>query len=335
MKYDINLSNAFAFDSSRGFTFDIDAPLSNILTINGTDYIPYYLDMDRIGQNKGANSFVLKLCEAQTFDEDNGYPEEADLVIKICRFWKATFNEHDRSKRFQREILALCDCKVEELPNVIEIVNHGLIDIPRKGGGRSFHRYYTMPCADTDLEGYLSEKRLSLVDRLGLCLEIAESLKQLWSKKYYHRDIKPDNILFIGNTWMIADLGIIENRDEDQSLDESGEWIGPRGWMSPEALNKFLAESKPWGGLHDCAIEHQSDIFQLGLVFWYILQGNSPRGGLRRTDFKWRNERVYQIVRTMLNNSKRYRYKEIEDVIFLLKKEYSIEYSRGHALHIY
>ena len=174
-----------------------------------------------------------------------------------------------------------------------------------------------MNYADNDLTSFLQQNNLSLQDRVQLCLELCLSLKSLWLKGYYHRDIKPDNILFIGGSWVLSDLGLIKHRDEDIEIDieKARDWIGPRGWMSPESLNKFLCEDLPWDILHDCNIDHASDIFQLGKVMWFILQGNSPSGCVRRNDFYWKNDELYQIIRTMINQSKSKRYHDINQII--------------------
>jgi serine/threonine protein kinase len=106
-----------------------------------------------------------------------------------------------------------------------------------------------------------------------------------------------------------------------KSQDEEAEPIGPRGWMSPESMNKYLTEGKGFEHSFPCKIDHQSDIFQLGKVFWYIFQHNAPIGSVKESDFKIRNSKVYSIIKTMLNHSKSKRYKTIDEVIKLLKAE--------------
>lgn len=72
-------------------------------------------------------------------------------------------------------------------------------------------------------------------------MQIAYGIKNLDSLGFYHRDIKPDNILiFNDNQWRISDLGLVAKRDED--IDRPNEFIGPKGWISPEAMNKYLVK---------------------------------------------------------------------------------------------
>ncbi|MEX0778784.1 MAG: protein kinase [Balneolales bacterium] len=301
--------------------FNIEKYASNVINIDNTDYLPYYLDNENPG-NKGSNSFIIKLIKVDNFDDEIGYPENPDCIMKICKRHKKRYDEED-SSRFSTEINALKDCNEKLLQNVVKVHHSGVAKIYSKSKNKYFdYRFYTMDYAESDLSFYLENKNMSLFDRVGLCIEICESLNQLRTLGYYHRDIKPDNILFIDNKWMISDLGLVDNMNDDVKHDLEKEWIGPRGWMSPEAMNKFLTEAKPWEELFDCNIDHQSDIYQLGKVLWFILQGNTPEGGIRRGDFLWKNEQIYQTVRTMLNQSKSKRYNKIQEVIDDLKRGY-------------
>ena len=154
---------------------------------------------------------------------------------------------------------------------------------------------------------------------MSLCISISEGLNCLRELGYYHRDIKPDNIFITqGNKWKIGDLGLLDNQNID-CIDDMAEFVGPKGWMTPEAMNKYLCEGKEYIFNHNCTIDHQSDIFQLGKVFWYIFQHNAPIGTVKESDFLIREQGIYPVIKTMLNYSKKKRYKSIEDIIAILK----------------
>ena len=314
----INFPDSITIDNNRPISIYLEKPFENIITINQIDYVPYYLDNLNPG-NKGGNSHVLKLVRAEDFEEDN-YPEESDIAIKICRFWKSKYREHKRSSLFANEILALLKCNSEHLSNIMNVLSHGLASVSGLNGRRNDYRFYAMPFAQFDLSGYLAERNPSYSERIDLCIEICHSLSQIWSIGYYHRDIKPDNILFTDTQWVLSDLGLAVHREQDTEKHTKYDWVRPRGWMSPESMNRFLAAEMPWSSLFDKKIDHQSDIYQLGKVFWYVLQGNAPEGAIKREDFRWNDDHLYQILLTMLYHNKNSRYKKIELVIDDLKK---------------
>jgi serine/threonine protein kinase len=296
-------------------------PANNQIQINGLDYFFTYLDEN--GKNKGGNSIILKLYETQNIDLDEITYDNPDLVMKILKT-KKLLRATKPEKRFTKEIKALYECKESKFPNVISIFQNGICKIFNPGlGVFEEYLYYTMEYAPYDLKKYIetNHKKLTVENKLNLCLSIAQGLSELYSLNYYHRDIKPDNIFICGNVWKIGDLGLLGERNDPNEIDIEAEWIGPRGWMSPESMNKFLTEGKKFIQSFPCNIDHQSDIFQLGKVFWYIFQHNAPIGTVKESDFLIKNSQIYSIIKTMLNHSKTKRYKSIDEVIKLLKIE--------------
>lgn len=293
----------------------------NYISINGTDYFVSYID-PITKSNKGGNSFVFKLYQAQTFDEN----AEPDKVIKISKNKEKYSNdriiESRRNQRFRQEIDALYDCKKNGVGNVIEIsVDGNLICKTSKDGVyQASFPFYVMEYAEYDLKRYLEDEldEYDEASRVELCLQIAQGIKELNDLGYYHRDIKPDNIFMIDGNWKVGDLGLIQMRNKP-SLDKEGELLGPRGWLSPEAMNKYLSE-KVEGKNFDCVIDHQSDMFQLAKVFWYILQGNAPIGCVKGSDFLLRNSSLYSLIKHMLNHSKKRRPASVDVVIDNLQK---------------
>lgn len=306
-----------------GLKFNPENPKMNIISINKIDYFPNYLDPKKRG-NKGSN-LLLKLFEAQNWDDEVGYTEASDLVIKICKT-PINFIEKTRSLRFNDEVVALEDCAKIDPLNTINVYTFGILKIVNDNGRITKHRYYTMDYASDDLATFLKSNNLSLLERIELFLEICDSLRVLWKADYYHRDIKPDNILFVNGKWKIGDLGLVEHRYDSFGVDEIGEWIGPRGWQSPESLNKFVTEDTPWGYKFNSKIDHQSDLYQLGKLLWFITQGNCPEGGIDRNDFLYRDDRLYQVVKTLLNNNKKRRVKNIDELISQVKRIFDVYY---------
>lgn len=299
---------------------DIMIPAENLITIDSIEY--YFTYLSDKGYNKGGNSIILKLYESQLFDIENIEYGNPDLILKILKFpHKKRLNKS--SKRFLKEIDALKKCKENNFQNVINIFHDGICICKNPISGKmEEYLFYTMEYAEFDLKGYIekSHNTLSYDEKITLCISLAEGLKELESLGYYHRDIKPDNIFMTAkHRWKIGDLGLIDDRALDDDIDDIAEAIGPRGWMSPESMNKHLCENKGFTYNHNCKIDHQSDIFQLGKVFWYIFQHNAPIGTVKESDFLIQNTQIFSIIKTMLNHSKKKRYKNIDEVIRLLK----------------
>jgi len=317
----------FSFNTAGRIVYtdiDIQNYLDNIIEINGVDYCFTYLQ-GAISGNKGGNSILLNLYDAQSIDSNNLEYDRPDLVLKISKFKKAFRADwiKKNEKRFNSEVKALLDCKKEKFQNVINVYHHGVCKIFNCINERfDEYLYYTMEYAQSDLKRYIEENHNNLrtYEKLGFCISLCEGIKELYTLKYYHRDIKPDNIFMVDNGWKIGDLGLIDDRKLIQTIDDVAEFIGPRGWLSPEAMNKYLCEGKNFNYSHDCVIDHQSDIFQLGKVFWYIFQHNAPVGEVKEGDFYIKNPTIFSVLKTMLRYSKKSRYKKIEEVITILKK---------------
>ena len=304
--------------NSKFQSIDVNKPIENIVTINNIDY--YFIPLSENG-NKGGNSIILKLYESQEFDiEDLNY-DVPDRVLKISKHpLKVIPNKSNQ--RFQREIEALNQCSENGHQNIITTYENGICKIYDVRKSKYFqYQFYTMEFAEYDLKSYVEKhhKILGIEEKLELCISLSEGLKELNQLGYYHRDLKPDNIFITEkNRWKIGDLGLLENR-QMESIDSVAEFIGPRGWMTPEAMNKHLCENKGFVYNHSCTIDHQSDIFQLGKIFWYIFQHNAPIGTVKESDFLIKNGTLFSIIKTMLNHSKKKRYKNIDEVILLLK----------------
>lgn len=301
---------------------DITTPSQNLITINNVEY--YFKYLNDKPKNKGGNSIILELFEAQDIDTSEVEYGNPDLILKILKYKKSVNLNfpYKSEKRFNNEISALEKANEKNSQNLIKIVHSGTCKIwsTWEEGFEEF-LFYTMEYAEYDLKSYIESNHLnmSFEEKINLCVSLAKGIDELQSYGYYHRDIKPDNIFIIDDKWKIGDLGLCAERNKENDIDKISEFIGPRGWATPEVMNKHLTGGKEFSHNFDIIIDHQSDIFQLGKVFWYIFQHNSPIGSIRLSDFKIRHNRVYPIIRTMLNHSKKRRYSEIKEVIHLFE----------------
>lgn len=246
---------------------------SNYICIDGIDYQLEYLDSDDPKKSCSPNGFLFKLRDMQE--------EVVTSVIKICPVFQPCNDGwmQRRLERFKREIIALKMVKENKLNNhAIEIYACGDVVISNKE-----FLFYTMELGSCDLSTFLRNELIEIPEKYRICAEIMKSVESLHQIGIYHRDIKPGNFIMVGNTWKIADLGLVDFREEDiPTLDEIKEKIGPRGYLSPEAINKWLGVNRDPILI---SIDDKSDVFQLAKVIGFILLGEILTGIVEPTDF--------------------------------------------------
>ncbi len=104
-----------------------------------------------------------------------------------------------------------------------------------------------------------SEDALNLNAKLYIIKEVAHALAASHALQIYHRDIAPDNIFIDGKNIRLIDFGIAKQEFSDyRTLD--GAIAGKPYYMSPEQCAGK-------------AINDRSDIYSLGSVMYYFLEG--------------------------------------------------------------
>jgi serine/threonine protein kinase len=181
--------------------------------------------------------------------------------------------------------------------------------------------------AESDLTHFLTEYELAISQKLLLCADLLRILKGLHSLDIYHRDIKPDNIFMLGGKPVFGDLGLVNYRHVDSDMDDFDEKIGPIGYLSPEATNKCLGIRSRASFAFDCWIDEKSDLFQLGQVFWLVLQDEVPTGHIAAGDMKIDCGNILeQVIHPMLQYGKDRRptITVIEEALQPLMKEFAL-----------
>lgn len=100
-----------------------------------------------------------------------------------------------------------------------------------------------------------AERRLSVRDSVQIGLALTEALDFLHKRGLAHRDIKPQNIIFVNGLPKLADLGLVRQLRPPEEIKTI---IGTPGYMPPAP--------EPPGTL-------QADIFALGMVLYVVSTG--------------------------------------------------------------
>lgn len=117
------------------------------------------------------------------------------------------------------------------------------------------------------LDRLLARGALSVEEACAFVVQIAEGLGAAHALGIIHRDVKPANIFLAdtpsGRVVKVMDFGIAKAAAswDLTALTHTGSLIGTPAYMSPEQI--LLPDE----------LDHRSDIYSLGLVFWEMLTG--------------------------------------------------------------
>ena len=119
------------------------------------------------------------------------------------------------------------------------------------------------------LHEHLGRTSLSVSSSLEILYRVALALKEAHFGKIVHRDIKPANIFLHKNqskvdfTVKLLDFGIAKML-EGTSHTITGQMMGTPHYMSPEQIINIKL------------VDHRTDIYSLGVVFYHMLMGSVP-----------------------------------------------------------
>ncbi len=117
-----------------------------------------------------------------------------------------------------------------------------------------------------DLEKFISKKNLLPFRKvLDVVASVADALAYAHRAEVIHRDIKPANIMLLKNGGVkVTDFGIAKAISSSRT--KTGVILGTPNYMSPEQI---MGQK----------IDHRSDIFSLGVLFFQLLTGETPFHG--------------------------------------------------------
>ena len=162
----------------------------------------------------------------------------------------------------------------------------------------------------TRLSDRIDNGPLGLDETLDIVIQVAGALETAHAAGVIHRDIKSSNLLITeAGVVKVLDFGIAKFMHQDTPAPEAatstitvtGNIFGTLSYMSPEQ-----ALGKP--------VDHRSDLFSLGVVFYQALTGQLPFAGENL------NEVVDRIVHREPPAVARFNYEVSQDVEAVLRK---------------
>ncbi len=180
-----------------------------------------------------------------------------DRVVALKTLPASRSMDPEFQNRFEREAKAMATLSH---PNIIPVFDFG----------REKETYYfAMEWVDSgDLRKKMDAGRLPVAETIDIITQLLDALEYAHESGIVHRDLKPENILIDANGRpRIVDFGLALLTDPDtQNLTMTGTRMGTASYASPEQQEDSHA------------VDHRTDLYSLGVMFYEMLTGGIPRG---------------------------------------------------------
>ena len=196
---------------------------------------------------------VVYLAEQDT-------PVRREVALKVLR---AGNYGAETMARFESERHALA---LMEHPHITRVYDAGVTEdgLP----------YFVMErVSGVPITEYVDARRLTVHDRVRLCIQLCQAVQHAHQKGIIHRDIKPSNVLVTDADGVpfckVIDFGIAkatEPSGQMARLTATGIAIGTPAYMSPEQL-------VAGGG----DVDTRTDIYAIGVLLYEVLTGALPQ----------------------------------------------------------
>jgi len=255
----------------------------------------------RIDENGGGGYFSL-LFKAHDLQTKN------PVALKF--FDPTKYFELERVKRFLREAEMLRKFKSE--PYVLNIID-GPCELTRRiideQTGKQIpipFRFISTEWAGLSIEDFIYSRNSDAMLKLTVFKEMIKAITRIHRLKVCHRDVKPSNVLMVGNDIRISDFGTAKCMDGNEPDISQGyaEPVGDQNYCAPETFFSI--------GIAD---EHVflADIFSMGaILFEMFTQTLLTNEIYNRTVFS----KIYlakQILSPMTKKNRFHTYKGISN----------------------
>lgn len=140
-------------------------------------------------------------------------------------------------------------------------------------------------------------RKFSAAETIDITRQLLSGLKVIHENNLIHRDIKPDNIIFVNGKPKLSDPGLVVE------VGQSASFAGTLGFIPPEALDD------------EEAIDQRADLYALGKVFYCMATGCKAREyPLLPTDMPVEICRqFYPLIMRVCNRDRNKRFRNCDD----------------------
>jgi len=187
-----------------------------------------------------------------------GFDSKIERTVALKTIRKAALNKAERQTllaRFKREAQAAGRLTH---PGIVTVY-----DYDEEGDNAFIAMEYV---AGRVLQDYLDKKeRFPLNTAIDIVGQLLDVLIYSHAQGVIHRDIKPDNIILLGNGRIkVMDFGIA--KIESSTLTQFGDVFGTPSYMSPE---QFAGQP----------VDKRTDLYSTGVILFHLLTGEKPFHG--------------------------------------------------------
>ena len=210
------------------------------------------------------------------------FDEEEKTATKFLR----NTSSKEKIDRFKLEQKVLKELAKEQIPNIVEVIEvyaDANID----------DSYIKMKKYDGALADLFEQTKGNTKFSLTLILPIINALKMLSERQppIYHRDLKPDNILYKktsnGYELYLTDFGTCFFENGENRITQDNIAVGARMFIAPEYEVGKVEE-----------INEKGDIFSIGKIIWCMINGEE--NALLPSNFWFIND--YDLSKKFIND---------------------------------
>ena len=185
-------------------------------------------------------------------------------------------------------------------PNIISVLDYGF-DEKRQP-------FFTMSYLENAQTILAAGNGRSVPEKVNLLIRMLEALAYLHRRSILHRDLKPDNVLVVGDKVRVLDFGLAAFKE--QATESVGSWL----YMAPEVLLGQPASEA-------------SDLYTVGVLAYRLLAGTHPFniyaedtiGEILEGEPDWQKmgvgEALTAVIRTLLAKKAADRYPTANETI--------------------